>query len=80
MSKVVNRKSLTILSYHSVLRELHVHSSNIFSFFSDFTCVISMRCMCLMGFPMSAGFFALESCETGILPSVTVLSAVMDNN
>jgi len=27
----------------------------------------------LMG-PISAGFSALESCETGILPSVTVLS------
>jgi len=26
------------------------------------------------GFPISAGFSALESCETGILLSVTVLS------
>jgi len=33
-----------------------------------------VRYMCLMGSHISAGFSALESCETGVLPSVTVWS------
>jgi len=43
---VLLNENYKILSYHSLLRKLH--SRNIFFVFY-FTCVITMRYMCLMG-------------------------------